>query len=87
MNEEHKENPSMRHKKKKKHTKRTPGKLYKLSQACRKTAQGVASTRLFIAVYDNINLMFGVAEQILGCKSEQEKKCIQDVSWAQTGSR
>ena len=78
MNGGYKENPSMRLKKKKR-TKHTPGTLYELSRACRKTAQGVASTGLFVTVYDNINLMFRVAEQILGRKSEWEEKHTRDV--------
>jgi hypothetical protein len=55
---------------KKKRQKRSPGTLYELSQACRKTARRVPSTGLFVSVYDNINLMFRVAEQILGRTSE-----------------
>jgi len=56
--------------KKKKCLKRSPGTLYELSQACRKMAWRVASMGLFVSVYDNINLMFRVAEQILGRTSE-----------------
>ncbi|KIM79999.1 hypothetical protein PILCRDRAFT_9888 [Piloderma croceum F 1598] len=57
---------------KKKRKKRSPGTLYELSQACCKTARRVASTGLFITVYNNINMMFRVAEQIVGCKNAQE---------------
>ena len=63
-------------KRKKKRKKRSPGTLYELSQACRETARTVASTGLFVSVYDNINLMFRVAEQILGRKSEQKPRII-----------
>lgn len=55
--------------KKKKREKRSPGTLFQLSQACRKTARKIAQTGLFVTVYDNINLMFRVAEQIMGRKS------------------
>lgn len=50
--------------------KRSPGLLYELSQACRKTGQQVASTGMFGTVYDNINMMIRVFEQILGRKSK-----------------
>ncbi|KDQ32258.1 hypothetical protein PLEOSDRAFT_1034860 [Pleurotus ostreatus PC15] len=40
--------------------------------ACRQTARDVAKTGLFVTVYDNINMMFQVAEQILGRKNAQE---------------
>jgi hypothetical protein len=59
--------------KKKKCSKCSPGTLYELSQACCKTARRVASTGLFVSVYDNINLMFRVAEQILGRTSKRQK--------------
>lgn len=48
---------------------RTPGILHQLSQACRKSARDVAATSLFVTVYDNINMMIRVAEQVLGSKS------------------
>lgn len=49
---------------------RTLGTLSELSQACRATAQKIANTALFVVVYDNINMMVRIAEQILGRKSE-----------------
>ena len=48
----------------------TPGVLFELSQACCKTACVVASTRVFVTMYDNVNLMIKIAEQILGRLSE-----------------
>lgn len=50
--------------------KRTPGVLVQLSTTCRETAREVASSRVFATTYDNINLMFRVAEQILGRQSK-----------------
>jgi hypothetical protein len=55
---------------KKKLKKCTLGTLFQLSQACHATARGIAATGLFATVYDNINMMIRVAEQILGQKSE-----------------
>lgn len=49
---------------------RAVGTLAQLSDACRQTARDVAQSGLFVTVYDNINMMFRVAEQILGRKSE-----------------
>ncbi|KAJ7755035.1 hypothetical protein DFH07DRAFT_868526 [Mycena maculata] len=43
-----------------------PGTLQQLSQSMRSLARGVTSTGLFAAAYDNINLMFRVAEQVMG---------------------
>lgn len=54
----------------KKQRTRTLGTLFDLSQACRSTARKLADTALFVIVYDNINMMVRVAEQILGRKSE-----------------
>lgn len=50
--------------------KRSLGLLYKISQACRRTGQQVASTGMFGTVYNNINMMIRVFEQILGRKSK-----------------
>lgn len=50
--------------------KRTLGTLFQLSAACRTSARQVGSTGLFVTVYDNINMMVRVAEQVLGRKSE-----------------
>jgi hypothetical protein len=55
---------------KKPHKKRTLGTLFQLSSACHGTARAVGATHLFSTVYDNINMMIRVAEQILGRKSE-----------------
>ncbi|EIM86401.1 uncharacterized protein STEHIDRAFT_57738, partial [Stereum hirsutum FP-91666 SS1] len=55
-----------------KRRRKVPGILRQLSEACRGTARGVAQVGLFGCVYDNINLMFRVAEQILGRKNAQE---------------
>ncbi|KAF8890919.1 hypothetical protein BD779DRAFT_1438147, partial [Infundibulicybe gibba] len=46
--------------------------LYLLSQACRTSARKLAASSLFITVYDNINMMIRVAEQIVGRKNAQE---------------
>lgn len=48
-----------------------PGTLYLLSEACRASARKIASSHLFITVYDNINMTIKVAEQILGRKSKR----------------
>ena len=48
---------------------RSPGTLHLLSQACRHSARKLASSNLFITVYDNINMMIRVAEQVVGQKS------------------
>lgn len=45
---------------------RQPGTLRKLSLSMRSMARGVASTGLFAMSYDNINMMFRAAEQIIG---------------------
>ncbi|KAJ7353703.1 hypothetical protein DFH08DRAFT_956742 [Mycena albidolilacea] len=52
-----------------------------LSQACRATARALASTGLFLVMYDNINMMVHVAEQILGRKNTQENgTCATEVA-------
>ncbi|TRM55679.1 hypothetical protein BD626DRAFT_587913 [Schizophyllum amplum] len=51
---------------------RAPGTLSQLSDACRRTAQKLASTRIYGIVYDNINMTIRIAEQILGRKNAQE---------------
>ncbi|PPQ92857.1 hypothetical protein CVT25_004345 [Psilocybe cyanescens] len=51
---------------------RTPGTLHLLSQACRASARKVASSNLFIIVYDNINMMIKVAEQVVGRKTPSD---------------
>ncbi|KAH7917339.1 hypothetical protein BV22DRAFT_1026562 [Leucogyrophana mollusca] len=43
-----------------------PGTLRALSDSVRTVARGVASTGLFGVVYDNINMMFRVSEQVMG---------------------
>ena len=48
---------------------RSPGTLYLLSQACRQSARKLGSSKMFITVYDNINMMIRVAEQVIGRKS------------------
>ncbi|KAJ7101667.1 hypothetical protein C8R44DRAFT_747125 [Mycena epipterygia] len=49
-----------------------PGLLTLLSNACNATSRSIASSGLFVVVYDNINMMVRVAEQILGRKNAQE---------------
>ncbi|KAJ6607730.1 hypothetical protein B0H10DRAFT_2070477, partial [Mycena sp. CBHHK59/15] len=49
-----------------------PGTLSLLSDACRATARAIAATSLFLIMYDNVNMMVRVAEQILGRKNTQE---------------
>ncbi|KAJ7615159.1 hypothetical protein DFH06DRAFT_1013602 [Mycena polygramma] len=51
---------------------RAPGMLNSLHDACMTTARAVAESRLIGLVYDNLNLMARVAEQILGRKNAQE---------------
>ncbi|KAF9472391.1 hypothetical protein BDN70DRAFT_900581 [Pholiota conissans] len=48
------------------------GTLFLLSNACRQTAQKLASTNLFVMMYDNINMVARIAKQILGRKNAQE---------------
>ncbi|KAH9918031.1 uncharacterized protein B0H18DRAFT_883201 [Fomitopsis serialis] len=52
--------------------KRVKGILKRLSDACRRAARANASTRLVAFVYDNINMVFRVAEQTIGRKDTQE---------------
>ncbi|KAH9914215.1 uncharacterized protein B0H18DRAFT_887406 [Fomitopsis serialis] len=52
--------------------KRVEGILKRLSDACRRAARANASTRLLAFVYDNINMVFRIAEQIMGRKDTQE---------------
>ena len=49
---------------------RQPGTLRKLSASMRDMARNIASTGLFAASYDNINMMFRAAEQIIGHSGE-----------------
>ncbi|KAJ6595217.1 hypothetical protein DFH09DRAFT_1413281 [Mycena vulgaris] len=51
---------------------RSAGTLWLLADACRATARAIAATGLFLIVYDNVNMMVRVAEQILGRKNTQE---------------
>ncbi|RDX50743.1 hypothetical protein OH76DRAFT_1348447 [Lentinus brumalis] len=48
------------------------GLLRRICEACRLTARRVARTYVCGHVYDNINMMFRVAEQIVGRKDTQE---------------
>jgi hypothetical protein len=48
----------------------TAGLLSSLREACMLTVRTIALLKLFALVYDNINLMIRIAEQILGRKSE-----------------
>ncbi|KAF7343799.1 hypothetical protein MSAN_01960900 [Mycena sanguinolenta] len=64
-----------RRKKKKKGKKkriRGPGLLSSLRDACMATNQALAASRKMALVYDNLNLMNRIAEQVLGRKSAQE---------------
>ncbi|KAJ7778908.1 hypothetical protein B0H16DRAFT_1448457 [Mycena metata] len=68
-------------KKAKKKRIRAPGTLWLLSEACRATAHILASTGLFLIMYDNINMMVRIAEQILGRKNTQENgTCATEVA-------
>jgi hypothetical protein len=49
---------------------RSTGLIVQLSQAMRLAARRLAATGLYALVYDNINIMNRVAEQIVGRKSE-----------------
>lgn len=62
--------PSREPGKKTKRKWRTLGTLFQLSASCRATARLIARTRLLVIVYDNINMMVRIAEQILGRKSK-----------------
>ncbi|KAJ7302510.1 hypothetical protein DFH08DRAFT_826533 [Mycena albidolilacea] len=48
------------------------GTLHQLSGAMRDMAQGVAATGLYAASYDNINMVFRAAEQVVGKTDSQE---------------
>ncbi|KAI0354104.1 hypothetical protein OH77DRAFT_1457194 [Trametes cingulata] len=48
------------------------GLLRRLSHACRLTARDAARLRLLAYVYDNINMLFRIAEQVLGRKDSQQ---------------
>ncbi|KAJ7280067.1 hypothetical protein C8J57DRAFT_1464500 [Mycena rebaudengoi] len=48
------------------------GTLQELSSSMRNIARGIASTGLFAASYDNINMMFRAAEQVIGRTDSQE---------------
>lgn len=52
--------------KNKKRTKQRPGTLEFLSESMREVARLVAATGMFLTVYDNINMVWKVAEQIVG---------------------
>ncbi|KAJ7080222.1 hypothetical protein C8R44DRAFT_895442 [Mycena epipterygia] len=64
--------PESKTKTKRKKRPRPPGLLTLLSNACNATSRSIASSGLFVVVYDNINMMVRVAEQILGRKNAQE---------------
>lgn len=49
---------------------RREGTLDYLSESMRKLARMVAASMLFLTVYDNINMMWKVAEQIVGRTGE-----------------
>ncbi|KAJ7742551.1 hypothetical protein B0H16DRAFT_1323267 [Mycena metata] len=51
---------------------RSPGLFSFLRDACMATTREVAATRKLLTVYDNVNLMNRIAEQILGRKNAQE---------------
>ncbi|KAJ7917839.1 hypothetical protein B0H13DRAFT_2231360 [Mycena leptocephala] len=51
---------------------RGPGLFSSLHDACMTTSRALAATRSTMFVYDNVNLMNRIAEQILGRKSAQE---------------
>ncbi len=51
---------------------RGAGLLRRISHACRRSTRSLAQTCLCGHVYDNINMVFKIAEQILGRKDSQE---------------
>lgn len=51
---------------------RRDGLLFMLSHACRKNIRETTLTKILSYVYDNINMVFKSAEQILGRKDSQE---------------
>ncbi|KAJ7934603.1 hypothetical protein B0H13DRAFT_2305373 [Mycena leptocephala] len=67
-------NKKTKKKKKSKKRKRVrgPGLFSSLHDACMTTSRALAATRSTMFVYDNVNLMNRIAEQILGRKSAQE---------------
>ncbi|KAJ7456193.1 hypothetical protein FB451DRAFT_1512643 [Mycena latifolia] len=58
--------------KKKRKRVRAPGLFSRLRDACMDTSRSLAQSRLTGLVYDNLNLMNRIAEQVLGRKSAQE---------------
>lgn len=66
--------------KKKKRTKQRPGTLEFLSESMREVARLVAATGMFLTVYDNINMVWKVAEQIVGRTGEHSiQQCPYDL--------
>ncbi|KAF7333611.1 hypothetical protein MSAN_02413300 [Mycena sanguinolenta] len=59
-------------KKKRKQRARRPGIFSRLRDACMATIAALATSQTNMIIYDNINLMSRIAEQILGCKNAQE---------------
>ncbi|KAJ7679242.1 hypothetical protein DFH06DRAFT_975213 [Mycena polygramma] len=57
---------------KRKNKARAPGLLTSLSDVCSATSRAIAASRMYSVVYDNINMMVRVAEQVLGRKNAQE---------------
>ena len=55
---------------KKKRTKQRPGTLEFLSESMWEVARHIAATGMFLTVYDNINMVWKVAEQIVGRTGE-----------------
>jgi hypothetical protein len=62
--------PKKKSKKKRKRRVRSPGLLSFLRDACMETTRKLAASRSALFVYDNVNLMNRIAEQILGRKSQ-----------------
>ncbi|KAF8196897.1 hypothetical protein K438DRAFT_1906287 [Mycena galopus ATCC 62051] len=69
---EEKNKPKKAKEKKRKRRARGPGIFSTLRDACMATIRALASSRTNMLVYDNINLMNRIAEQILGRKNAQE---------------
>lgn len=62
---------------------RREGTLDYLSESMRKLARMVAASMLFLTVYDNINMMWKVAEQIVG---RTGKLCLHGLFYSCKGS-
>ena len=67
-------------KKKRKQRGRGPGIFSRLRDACMATIAALAGSHTNMLIYDNINLMSRIAEQVLGRKSECHVNCLEHLT-------